>query len=341
MGSLEVAPALKVAGLGDYAATFVAGCKTSSVTTRKLLEDMRSKRLDHRHVAGIASPRDDDATDARLIVARIERKPPSPEINLEPGVEVHGRRIGRHPDVAEITVHVARRNVHAAAERHGEMGEVTAHPHPLLIGFEGGPRRARLLIVERQAAVREVANGLHHTLARLEVADELLFFAFDLLHRDGQDLRPLPLSERRRRLARLISRSEIPCLHLVEAFDDGAKLLDAAERMQLEGIVSKRRAAPYRSGECRWRGQSAGARRTGNGGGCLSEARGVGWTDQLAQRVHVEAMAIGKLAGRDHDMMLKPFADECLWPVAPIFKRRLGMLGASSCRPGCRGSSKP
>ena len=58
----------------------------------------------------------------------------------------------------------------------------------------------------------------------------------------------------RRRLARLISRSEISCLHLVEAFDDGVKLLEAAERMRLEGIVSKRRTAPYRSGECRdWR----------------------------------------------------------------------------------------
>ena len=83
---------------------------------------------------------------------------------------------------------------------------------------------------------------------------ELAVFAFDLLHRDGQDLQPLPLIERRRRLDRLLARSEIPCLHLVEAFDDGVKLLEAAERMQLEGIVSKRRAAPYRSGECRdWR----------------------------------------------------------------------------------------
>jgi ATP-dependent DNA ligase len=38
------------------------------------------------------------------------------------------------------------------------------------------------------------------------------------------------------------------------AFDDGKKLLATAERMRLEGIVSKRRVAPYRSGECRdWR----------------------------------------------------------------------------------------
>jgi bifunctional non-homologous end joining protein LigD len=80
---------------------------------------------------------------------------------------------------------------------------------------------------------------------------ELVFFAFDLLYRDGKDLRPLPLTERRRRLVRLVGRANIPCLHLVEAFDDGAVLLRAAEQHGLEGIVSKRRDSSYRSGECR------------------------------------------------------------------------------------------
>jgi bifunctional non-homologous end joining protein LigD len=80
---------------------------------------------------------------------------------------------------------------------------------------------------------------------------ELAVYAFDLLHRDGRDLRPLPLLDRRRRLARLLSRAAIPCLHLVECFDDGVELLEAVEGLQLEGIVSKHRAAPYRSGDCR------------------------------------------------------------------------------------------
>jgi bifunctional non-homologous end joining protein LigD len=80
---------------------------------------------------------------------------------------------------------------------------------------------------------------------------ELAVYAFDLLHRDGKDLHPLPLLERRRRLERLLSRAQIPCLHLVECFDDGMDLLAAAEGLELEGIVSKRRAAPYRSGNCR------------------------------------------------------------------------------------------
>jgi len=62
------------------------------------------------------------------------------------------------------------------------------------------------------------------------------------------------LVERRRWLKRLLSRAKVSCLHLVEAFEDGQELLEAAERHGLEGVVSKRRSAPYRSGECRdWR----------------------------------------------------------------------------------------
>ena len=80
---------------------------------------------------------------------------------------------------------------------------------------------------------------------------ELAVFAFDLLYRDGRDLRRLPLVERRRRLQRLMSRSEIPCLYLVPCFEDGPQLLETAAQFNLEGVVSKRRDAPYRSGACR------------------------------------------------------------------------------------------
>jgi bifunctional non-homologous end joining protein LigD len=79
---------------------------------------------------------------------------------------------------------------------------------------------------------------------------ELAVYAFDLLHLNGQDLRPLPLLERRQFLERLLSRAKVPCLHLVDAFADGQKLLEAAEQHGLEGVVSKRRDAPYCSGKC-------------------------------------------------------------------------------------------
>lgn len=53
----------------------------------------------------------------------------------------------------------------------------------------------------------------------------------------------MPSLERRRRLERLLLRAEIPCLHLAECFDDGVELLAAADGLEFEGIVSKRRAA--------------------------------------------------------------------------------------------------
>jgi bifunctional non-homologous end joining protein LigD len=53
------------------------------------------------------------------------------------------------------------------------------------------------------------------------------------------------------RLERLLAQSDVPCLHLLRCFDDGAALFIAAQRHGLEGIVSKRKASPYRSGSSR------------------------------------------------------------------------------------------
>jgi bifunctional non-homologous end joining protein LigD len=55
-------------------------------------------------------------------------------------------------------------------------------------------------------------------------------------------------------LQRLLERFGCPVISLSEPFEDGLALLRVAEERRLEGVVSKRRDAPYRSGECRgWR----------------------------------------------------------------------------------------
>jgi bifunctional non-homologous end joining protein LigD len=77
----------------------------------------------------------------------------------------------------------------------------------------------------------------------------LCVWAFDLLHLNGRDLRELPLHERKAKLVRLLTRVRVDWLHLSETFADGTKLLAEAERMRLEGIVSKHVDAPYRSGK--------------------------------------------------------------------------------------------
>jgi bifunctional non-homologous end joining protein LigD len=79
----------------------------------------------------------------------------------------------------------------------------------------------------------------------------LVYFAFDLLHLDGFDLRAAPLLERKRVLSELLvsagAKAErlIYCDHIE---GDGATILDSACALGLEGIVSKLAASPYRSG---------------------------------------------------------------------------------------------
>jgi bifunctional non-homologous end joining protein LigD len=73
-------------------------------------------------------------------------------------------------------------------------------------------------------------------------------FAFDLIEHDGADLRDLPLIERKRRLARLIGRAKHAIRFVEHLTDDGPTVFDHVCRMGLEGIMSKRTDAPYRSG---------------------------------------------------------------------------------------------
>ena len=79
-----------------------------------------------------------------------------------------------------------------------------------------------------------------------------MLFAFDLIERNGDDLRELPLIERKRRLARLISTKNRRAIKYGQHLKgNGASVLDYVCRLGLEGIVSKRVDAPYRSGPSR------------------------------------------------------------------------------------------
>jgi bifunctional non-homologous end joining protein LigD len=76
---------------------------------------------------------------------------------------------------------------------------------------------------------------------------KLLYCAFDLMFADGEDLRALPLLERKKRLKAILPR------HKLIAFSNhrkgsGAKFFAEAELRHLEGIMAKRADSPYASG---------------------------------------------------------------------------------------------
>ena len=83
---------------------------------------------------------------------------------------------------------------------------------------------------------------------QLETGRTLVYVAFDLLFLDGSDLRPLPLVERKARLARLL-KGRRGRLRYSEHFDlPGRRVFDRACRLGLEGIIAKQKNAPYTSG---------------------------------------------------------------------------------------------
>ncbi|MGW9333335.1 DNA ligase D [Bosea sp. NPDC055594] len=84
-------------------------------------------------------------------------------------------------------------------------------------------------------------------------ATDLVFYAFDLLHLDGEDLRVEPLLARKERLEELLQAAKPDAaLRFSEHFvEPGQTMLRHACRMGLEGVISKRVEAPYRSGRGR------------------------------------------------------------------------------------------
>jgi bifunctional non-homologous end joining protein LigD len=87
-------------------------------------------------------------------------------------------------------------------------------------------------------------------------SEHITYYAFDLLYLRGKDLRPQPLTERKRYLrelleTRLPSSDAIRYLGFVESprgRAGGDAILASACKMGLEGIVSKRLDSPYQSG---------------------------------------------------------------------------------------------
>jgi DNA ligase D-like protein (predicted ligase) len=116
-------------------------------------------------------------------------------------------------------------------------------------------------------------------------AAALVFFLFDLLHLDGENLRPRPLIERKERLGALLANTA-PCLHYSDhVVGQGPGFYEKACAMHVEGIVSKRSDAPYTLGNRGlWRKVK-----------CLNRAEFVvvGWSEPEGRRPYLGALLLG------------------------------------------------
>jgi ATP-dependent DNA ligase len=108
--------------------------------------------------------------------------------------------------------------------------------------------RARSAIIDGEAVYVE-PDGMTD-FAKLHSRgydDRIVLYAFDLLELNGEDYRQYPLEKRKARLEKLLGPSQ--GMHFIEHLEgDGPIIFQHACKLKLEGIVSKRRDMPYRSG---------------------------------------------------------------------------------------------
>jgi bifunctional non-homologous end joining protein LigD len=84
-------------------------------------------------------------------------------------------------------------------------------------------------------------------IAAAEKGTPVVFYAFDLLHFAGVDLRKAPYADRRRYLAQCLLPSAL--VQLVHASEDGVELYTAALASGFEGVIGKRKQSKYEPGK--------------------------------------------------------------------------------------------
>lgn len=113
------------------------------------------------------------------------------------------------------------------------------------------------------------------------------FVAFDLLWLDGEDLRPLPLRERKRRLKRLLPRRSPLIVPPFGVAGRGRDLMAAIAAQDLEGIVAKRHADPYGAGVTWWKIKNPGYSQAAGRGALMNASPAERWARRRARPVAV------------------------------------------------------
>ncbi|MFD2247846.1 DNA ligase D [Pontibacter ruber] len=116
-------------------------------------------------------------------------------------------------------------------------------------------------------------------------SEHLYFYVFDLLYLDGEDLRDLPLIERKKRLEEILP--ELPTVRYSDHVEaQGVAFFREAQRKQIEGIMAKLATSPYRTGQrsSEWLKIKTHLRQ---------EAVIGGFTEPKGKRKHIGALVLG------------------------------------------------
>jgi bifunctional non-homologous end joining protein LigD len=107
-------------------------------------------------------------------------------------------------------------------------------------------------LIDGELVVENAGGASDFSLLQADLSegrcDRLVYYAFDLIHLDGYDLRQAPLIRRKELLAKLVGNGSGVVGLSEHLWDSGELVLRHACRLGLEGVVSKLSDSPYRSG---------------------------------------------------------------------------------------------
>jgi bifunctional non-homologous end joining protein LigD len=127
-------------------------------------------------------------------------------------------------------------------------GNDLTHRFPLIV--ETLARlRSRSCIIDGEAVACDDNGVASFDLIRYRRHDDSTFlYAFDLIELNGDDLRRDPLEVRKATLASIVAKASHGIRFNEDIEGDGPTVFAHACKLGLEGIVSKRKNSPYRSG---------------------------------------------------------------------------------------------
>jgi bifunctional non-homologous end joining protein LigD len=142
---------------------------------------------------------------------------------------------------------IARKN-DGRGRLYSRPGNDLTYRFPLIVETLAG-LRSRSCIIDGEAVAYDDNGVASFNRVRYRHHDESIFlYAFDLIELNGDDLRSDPLEGRKATLEMMLAKAG-PGIRFNEHMEgDGETVFSHACKLGLEGIVSKRKNSPYRSG---------------------------------------------------------------------------------------------
>ena len=143
---------------------------------------------------------------------------------------------------------VIARKTGAQVRLYSRPGNDLTYRFPLIVETLKG-LRSRSCIIDGEAVACDENGVTSFNRVRYRRHDESIFlYAFDLIELNGDDFRRDPLEGRKERLAMILAKAGSGIRFNEHLEGDGETVFHHACKLGLEGIVSKRKDSPYRSG---------------------------------------------------------------------------------------------